>query len=53
MTIKTAERILYQKTPATEIYRTTWTPDFVEFLCDVEGDAITYRIYPDGKIYEK
>lgn len=52
MTIKEAERILYEKTPMGDIYTTTYREDYIEFLGDVNGDTITYRIYQDGKVIE-
>lgn len=29
------------------------TPDFVEVVGKMGGDVITYRIYDDGRVYER
>ena len=29
------------------------TPNFVEVIGKIGGDAITYRIYDDGTVYER
>lgn len=33
--------------------RTTHTPDFIEVVGSMGGDAITFRIYRDGRVYER
>lgn len=35
------------------IYETYATPDYVQVVGNMCGDAITLRVYNDGKVYEK
>lgn len=51
MEINDAERILYAKTPMGDIYTITWTPEYVEFVGDVDGTVATYRIYNNGDVH--
>ena len=53
MTINQAEQLIYEETPIEYIYRITETSDFIEFVGDAGGDTLTYRVYPNGKIYAK
>ena len=52
-----AERVRKAQDKALEhldyILGTVPTPDFFEIVGRVGGDAVTYRVYNDGYVYEK
>ena len=51
--IQKARKILFDNTPADRVLETYATPDYVEFICVAGGDPMRFRVYNDGKIYEK
>lgn len=51
--VNKATAILFENTPADRILEIYETKDFVEFICVAGGDPLRYRVYDDGKIYEK
>lgn len=53
MTIKEATNIILENTCIEVIDRTYQTPDYVEFRGSCAGDALIFRVYNDGSIYEK
>lgn len=53
MTLKEARNILFDNTPIEIIISSTQTKDYVQFVGEVGGDVLTYRVYNDGRVYEK
>lgn len=51
--VNKATTILFENTPADRILETYEAKDFVEFICVAGGDPLCYRVYDNGKIYEK
>lgn len=48
-----AYKILMEQTPVDYVLDTYTAPDFIEFVGSAGGDAVTYRVYNDGTIYER
>lgn len=53
MTTKEAMNILFDSTPIETIDRIIETPDYIEFVGECGGDVMRYRVYNNGKVYEK
>lgn len=53
MKVKEALDILFENTALELVYETHETPDFVEVIGSAGGDALRYRVYNDGSVYEK
>ena len=53
ITIKEATEILFENTCMELIDDVYQTPDYVEFRGTCGGDALRFRVYNDGKVYEK
>lgn len=53
MTFQKAQKILDNEIDYDYIMEAHQTPDFYEFIVSIGGDAIKYRVYKDGSIYEK
>ena len=51
--IEKAKEILFSNTPADRIIETYVGSDFIEFIVSAGGDVLTYRIYNNGKVYER
>ena len=50
---KDAINLLFRETPIEEILSVNTDPDFWEFIGLAGGDACVYRVYKDGRIFEK
>lgn len=51
--VSKAMEILFEETAAEHIVDTYEGSDFVEFICTAGGDVMKYRVYNNGKIYER
>ena len=51
--LEEAKKILFENTPADRIVEYYVGIDFVEFACRAGGDLLCYRVYKNGKIYER
>lgn len=53
ITIKEATKIVLENTCIEIIDDIFQTPDYVEFRGTCGGDVLKFRVYNDGKVYEK
>lgn len=53
ITIKEATKIVLENTCIEIIDDTFQTSDYVEFRGTCGGDVLRFRVYNDGKVYEK
>ena len=53
MDYREAVNKLLEETPTDYIQEYHETPEYFQFHVSCGGDACTYRIYKDGRIYEK
>lgn len=51
--LEKAKKILFEETPTDRIIDYYIGVDYVEFDCKAGGDTLTYRVYKNGKIYER
>lgn len=47
------KKIVYERTPIDTILDIYTDSEFSEVVGRAGGDTLTYRIYPDGRIYER
>lgn len=53
MTYHKAEEMLQKEVGYDYIIEAHQTPDFYEFRVSIGGDILDFRVYEDGKIYER
>ena len=53
MTFDEALGIIMEDTPLEIILQVDETPDFYQFVGEVGGDVLTYRVYHNGTLVQK